>query len=609
MSYPDIESHGVIGNLRTTALVCSDGTVNFFCFPRFDSPSVFLSLLDDERGGHFSIRPADGAPMRSRQRYLPETNVLVTRYMGDAGMVEVTDYMPVGDDGPRSALVRRVRCVRGQADFRVRCEPRFDYARADSQATLNATGDIATFTVDGEGGPMRLRSTVPMTLDDHAVCVSLSLKAGDDVGFVLECVKEQPSGDDLNAFLHSSFEQTVKFWERWSQKSVYKGRWREVVQRSALALKLLTSARHGAIIGAATFGLPEQIGGERNWDYRYCWIRDAAFTVYALMRLGYTEEADHFIEWTKGRADEENTEHQPQVLYAVDGAAIDTEIELTHLAGYRDSRPVRIGNAAAHQLQLDVVGELVDAMYLADKHGEAPSIDIWTRLAGRIDWLCEHWDQPEDGIWEMRGERRDFLSGRLMSWVALDRALRMSRRYARPAPVVRWVETRDAIASQILDEFWHEGKQAFVQYRGSDRLDAVVLLMPMVKFISSSDPRWQSTLDAVGRELAVDGLVARYVTVNEGGAENLDGLQGQEGSFTACSFWYVECLARAGRVDEARLYFDKLLTYANHLGLYAEEIGLGGEHLGNFPQALTHLALISAAYALDRAIDGRKPSW
>jgi len=456
---------------------------------------------------------------------------------------------------------------------------------------------------------MRLRSTVGLKADGGAVLAELDLQAGEEAGFVLECVKEQPSGDDLSGFLTSSLSETVAFWQRWSRRSAYRGRWREVVQRSALALKLLTSAQHGAIIGAATFGLPEQVGGERNWDYRYCWIRDAAFTVYALMRLGYTDEADHFIAWAKARADEQDMGALPQVLYAVDGTSAATEAELDHLAGYRGSRPVRIGNAAADQLQLDVVGELVDALYLADKHGSAPSIDIWARLTHRIDWLCVNWNQPEDGIWEMRGERRDFLSGRLLSWVALDRALRMSRRYARPAPVEQWVQARDAIASQIINEFWSEEKQAFVQYRGAQALDAVVLLMPMVKFLGSSDPRWLSTLDAVGRELVVDSLVARYVTVDDGGDANLDGLRGREGAFTACSFWYVECLARAGRVDEARLHFDKLLGYANHLGLYAEEIGLGGEHLGNFPQALTHLALISAAYALDRAMDGRKPTW
>ncbi|HEY1398572.1 glycoside hydrolase family 15 protein [Roseateles sp.] len=611
MSYPEIESHGVIGNLRTTALVCTDGTIDFFCFPRFDSPSVFLSLLDDRRGGRFSIGPAAGAGMHTRQMYLPDTNVLLTRYLSAEGLVEVIDYMPVRTNGPQSALVRRVRCIRGSRRFEMRCEPKFDYGRAECKAEVGDDGLLASFTMGASPGPMQLRSTVPLQIDRDdagAVGVAMDLKAGDEVGFVFECVIERPTDDeDLHDFLEASFTETMAYWQAWSERSSYRGRWREIVLRSALILKLLSSTEHGSIIGAATFGLPEHVGGVRNWDYRYCWIRDAAFTVHALLRLGYTEEADRFIGWAKGRADDDEADAVPQVLYAVDGRRIESEIELDHLSGYRDSRPVRVGNAAATQLQLDVVGELVDAMYLADKHGPAPSIDVWRRLTARIDWLCEHWDQPDDGIWEMRGERRDFLSGRLLSWVALDRALRMSKRFARPAPVLRWVETRDAIASQIIDEFWHTGKQAFVQYRGGDTLDAVVLLMPMVKFIGSSDPRWLSTLDAVGRELSVDGLVARYTTVDGADTANLDGLHGQEGAFTACSFWYVECLARAGRVDEARLHFDKLLTYANHLGLYAEEIGRGSEHLGNFPQALTHLALISAALALDRAIERKGP--
>ena len=602
MSYPPIEAHGVIGNLRTAALVCMDGTVDFFCFPRFDSPSVFLSLLDDETGGRFTIRPV-GESMHTRQMYLPETNVLVTRYMSDAGMVEVTDFMPVSVSGPRSALIRRLKCIRGELTFEVRCEPRFDYARRACTASLHADATTVSFASDVGPEPMRLRSTVALDTDGGAAFVSLALRAGDGADFVLECIQERPSEGDLPAFVAESFDGTMGFWRQWSERTRYQGRWREVVQRSALALKLLSSADHGSIVGAATFGLPEHMGGERNWDYRYCWIRDAAFTVYALIRLGYTDEADRFIDWAESRAGEDDDNAAPPVLYAVDGRPPADETELSHLSGYRGSVPVRIGNAAAGQLQLDVVGELVDALYLADKHGPPPSINVWRHMTRRIDWLCDNWDQPDDGIWEMRGERRDFLSGRLLSWVALDRALRMSRRYARPAPLAHWVETRDAIASQIIDEFWHPGKQAFVQYRGGDTLDAVVLLMPMVKFISSSDPRWLSTLDAVGRELSVDGLVARYATIDDAKA-NLDGLQGEEGSFTPCSFWYVECLARAGRVEEARLLFEKMLTYANHLGLYAEEIGRGGEHLGNFPQALTHLALISAAHALDRAIGG-----
>ncbi|WP_157268186.1 glycoside hydrolase family 15 protein [Azohydromonas aeria] len=608
VQYADIESHGVIGNLRTTALVCSDGSIDFFCFPRFDSPSVFLSLLDPQRGGRFALCPAD-EDVRTRQMYLPDTNVLVTRFMSQAGMAEVTDYMPVSAAGePRSALVRRIRGVRGRLALHANCAPRFDYARTLLPARL-VDAHTAVFASETAQGPLRLRSSAELGVRDGDVHALFDLGAGDEAVLVLECVQERPSEGPLQAFVEQSFQDTMAFWRNWCERSTYRGRWREIVQRSALVLKLLTSADHGSIVGAATFGLPEHVGGERNWDYRYCWLRDAAFTVHALMRLGYTDEARAFIGWAHDRIAEYDGGAVPQILYAVDGRHVDREYELAHLAGYRGSRPVRVGNAAAGQLQLDVLGELVDAVYMADMHGVPASIDVWQALTRRIDWWCTHWDQPDEGIWEIRGPRRDFLSGRLLSWVALDRALRMSRRFARPAPLPRWHQARDAIASQILDEFWNPRKQAFVQYRGGDTLDAVALLMPMVKFISPTDPRWLSTLEAIRRELAVDGLVERYSTTDAGGELNIDGLCGQEGAFTPCSFWYVECLARAGRIEEGRLLFEKMLTYANHLGLYAEELGPSGAQLGNFPQALTHLALISAAHALDRVIEQGPATW
>jgi GH15 family glucan-1,4-alpha-glucosidase len=607
--YPDIESHGVIGNLRTAALVCSDGSVDFFCFPRFDSPSVFLSLLDAQRGGSFTIRPA-GEDMRTRQMYLPDTNVLLTRFMSPAAMAEVTDYMPVTAAGqPRSALVRRIQGVRGRLALHVSCAPRFDYARVALPAQLLDDGRTAVFGDPSNPGPLRLRSTVDLAVREGDVHALIELGAGDEVALVLECVQEQPSQGRVEDFVAASFQDTMAFWRGWSERSSYRGRWREIVQRSALALKLLSSADHGGIIGAATFGLPEHVGGERNWDYRYCWLRDAAFTVYSLMRLGYTGEAEAFIGWAHDRMVDHQAGEPPQILYAVDGRHVAEEVALTHLAGYRGSRPVRVGNAAAGQLQLDVLGELVDAIYMADRHGVPASIEVWQGLSQRIDWWCAHWNQPEEGIWEMRGPRRDFLSGRLLSWVALDRALRMARSFARPTPWRAWYETRDAIALQILTEFWNPQKQSFVQFRGGDTLDAVALLMPMVKFISPTDPRWLSTLKAIRRELAVDGLVARYSTTDAGGAVNIDGLPGQEGAFTPCSFWYVECLARCGRIEEARLLFEKTLTFANHLGLYAEELGPSGAQLGNFPQALTHLALISAAHALNRVIEEGPATW
>ncbi|MDE4915187.1 glycoside hydrolase family 15 protein [Methylobacterium sp. 092160098-2] len=604
MPYADIEAHGIIGNLQTAALVCSDGTIDFFCYPRFDSPSVFAAMLDDIKGGRFSIKPKQDG-VRTRQMYLPETNVLVTRFMSEAGMAEVIDYMPICNDGPKSALVRLVKGIRGSMTIHMECEPRFDYARATTHAHLDGDG-VVQFSALGGSAPLRMRATVPMTTTASGSAATFTLAPGEEAGFVLECTQERPSEGDLGSFLVSTFSETIAYWRAWSGRSHYRGRWREIVQRSALALKVLTSAEHGAVLGAATFGLPEWVGGGRNWDYRYCWIRDAAFTVYALMRLGYTAEATAFIGWVEKRAREQGQGNQLQILYAIDGNRDASEEELSHLAGYRGSKPVRIGNAAAEQLQLDIYGELADAIYLADKYGVPASIDTWHGLSRALDWVCENWDQPDEGIWEVRGGRKAFLSGRLMCWVALNRGLRMARQFARPTPLQRWHETQDAIAHSIYTDFWNPEKRAFVQRPGCDVLDAAALLMPLVKFISPVDPRWLSTLDAIGRELVTDALVLRYQTTD---GINSDGLEGKEGAFTPCSFWYVECLARAGRLEEAQLTFEKMLGYANHLGLYAEELGPRGEHLGNFPQAFTHLALISAAYALDRALsENGKPS-
>jgi GH15 family glucan-1,4-alpha-glucosidase len=600
MAYTDIEGHGVIGNLRTTALVSTNGTIDFFCYPRFDSPSVFAALLDDEKGGHFSIAPEPNG-VRTRQMYLPDTNVLVTRFMSDAGMAEVIDFMPICKGGPMSALVRRVKGIRGSTTFRMTCEPRLDYARAPTHANRHDDAYVA-FAAEGQEPAFRLRANVPLKATQAGVEATFTLDPGEKVGFVFECNYERPSEGKLDPFLEASFAETVQFWRAWSGRSRYRGRWREIVQRSALALKLLTSVEHGSVLGAATFGLPEWVGGGRNWDYRYCWIRDAAFTVYALMRLGYTDEAKAFIGWVEERARDGDDGERLQILYALDGKRDATEEELGHLEGYRGSFPVRIGNAAADQLQLDIFGELVDAIYLADKNGVPASIDTWYGVARALDWVCANWDQPDEGIWEVRGGRQAFPSGRLMCWVALNRGLRMANQLSRPASLERWRETQDAIAHSIYTDFWNEEKRAFVQHPRTDALDAAALLMPLVKFISPVDPRWLSTLDAIGKDLVSDALVMRYRTAE---GTNSDGLEGREGAFTPCSFWYVECLARAGRVDEARLTFEKMLGYANHLGLFAEELGPRGEHLGNFPQAFTHLALISAAYALDRALTDR----
>ncbi|MGQ0805825.1 MAG: glycoside hydrolase family 15 protein, partial [Actinomycetota bacterium] len=392
--------------------------------------------------------------------------------------------------------------------------------------------------------------------------------------------------------------QTVNFWRTWVGHSKYHGRWAEMVNRSALILKLMVSNTHGSLVAAATCGLPEEIGGERNWDYRYTWIRDASFTLYARIRLGYTSEAGRFMSWIEDRCMDLNPDGSMQIMYGHDGRKVLTEETLPHLEGYRGSSPVRIGNGAYDQLQLDIYGELLDSIYLYNKYGEPISYALWENIIHIVDWVTEHWQRPDEGIWEVRGGQQEFLYSRFMCWVALDRAIRLAEKRSFPYPYDRWRGTRDDITRDILTNFWDPKRQTFVQHKGTNTVDASNLLMPMVKFISPTDPRWVSTLKAIEEDLVDDSLVYRYRT----GDAASDGLMGEEGTFNMCSFWYAEVLARGGDAQKARFFFEKMLGYANHVGLYAEELGPHGEHLGNFPQAFTHLGLISAAYAIDRKL-------
>lgn len=584
-----IENHGIVGDLRTAALVGLDGTVDFLCWPHFDSPSVFASLLDDERGGRFELAPVlDGA--RHRQLYLPDTNVLLTRFLSHHGVAEVSDYMGIGGT---QRLVRRAKAVRQGMRFRMRCAPRFDYARA--VPAVREEGGSLVFEAPG-GTALRLRATVPLRMEGADGVAEFDLRPGEAAAFVLEEAALGHARPAKPREVADCFKATADYWRGWSAHSTYRGRWRDMVNRSALVLKLMTSGEHGSIIAAPTFGLPETIGGVRNWDYRYTWIRDAAFTVYAFLRLGHVAEANAFMRWLAARGAESGHDGHIDLMYGFDGHRQLGETELPHLRGYADSRPVRIGNGAAGQLQLDIYGELMDAAYLSDKYGEQISHEAWQGVIRSMDWLSANWEQPDEGIWEVRGGRQHFLHSRLMCWVALDRAIRLARKRSLPAPLLRWSEARDTIHADIHENFWNAGQRAFVQVRGGASLDASCLLMPLMRFISPTDPRWISTLRAVGERLVEDSLVRRYED------ESVDGLDGIEGSFNMCSFWYVECLARAGDLKRARFLFEKMLGYANHLGLYAEELGPAGEHLGNFPQAFTHLALISAAYYLDRAL-------
>ncbi len=396
------------------------------------------------------------------------------------------------------------------------------------------------------------------------------------------------------------FQQTAAYWRNWINQSTYKGRWRETVNRSALTLKLLTHEPSGAIIASPTTSLPESIGGSRNWDYRYVWIRDAAFSLYGLLRLGFTEEADAFMRWLSERMAQEPSEDGElgplRVLYDIDGN-VPKEVELDHLRGYRDSLPVRAGNGAVDQLQLDIYGELIDSVYLFNKYGDGISSAAWDDLTRTIEWVMDNWDRPDAGMWEIRDDPRHHTTSLLMCWVAIERMMRISRQRGLPGELSRWAEGRDAIYRRIMESHFSEELGAFVQHAGSDTLDAGVLLMPMVKFIAPNDPKFLSTLKAIEDRLVSDSLVFRYDVDTSG-----DGVEGTEGTFSLCSFWYVEALTRVGRLEEARLALEKMFTYANHLGLYAEQIGLAGEQLGNFPQAFTHLSLISAAINLDREL-------
>ena len=611
MAYQPIENYGVIGDTQTVALVGMNGSIDWFCFPRFDSPSVFAAILDDKKGGYFKIAPGTDVIAR-KQLYWPETNVLITRFLAPDGVAETTDYMPIGRNmtapGSRQ-VVRRVEMVRGSMAFRLECYPAFNYARDIHETRISGEG--AAFHAPGIS--LGLAASVPLKQDGNGVFSEFTLQEGQTAVFTLKeiacgagcglTLSEQEAWDD--------FKRTVEYWRHWISKCSYAGRWREMVYRSALALKLLTYEPTGAIVAAPTCSLPEVVGGARNWDYRYTWIRDAAFTLYGLLRIGLTEEAAHFMDWVEARCHELNPDGSLQIVYGIDGRHTLTEETLDHLDGYKGSRPVRIGNGAYNQLQLDIYGELMDSVYLYNKYGSPISSEFWSDLRRLINWISDNWRREDEGIWETRGGRRHFVYSKLMSWVALDRGLRLADKRSFPADREKWLKVRDRIYEEIMARGWSSTRQAFVQHYGSESLDASNLMMPLVFFLAPTDPRMLKTLDAINKPPDEGGLVSNSLVYRYNMKEMRDGLEGAEGTFNICTFWLVESLTRAGRVDktrleEARLIFERMLGYANHVGLYAEETGPSGEALGNFPQAFTHLALISAAYNLDRTLDGRR---
>jgi GH15 family glucan-1,4-alpha-glucosidase len=599
MAYQPIENYGIIGDLHSVALVGMDGSIDWLCLPSFDSPSVFAAILDDEKGGRFKIAPTSDN-VTPKQLYWPDTNVLITRFFTPEGVAEVTDYMPIHVSMNGHQLIRRIKVVRGEMNFRMECSPAFNYARDDHKTEITEGG---AFFRSGQVS-LGLATDVPLQAEGNRAVAEFSLREEQMAVFVL---REIEAGADRGFSLSEReeeelFAQTVEYWRRWLSQCTYTGRWREMVQRSALTLKLLTYEPTGAIVAAPTTSLPEGIGGERNWDYRYTWIRDAAFTLYGLLRIGFTEEAEGFMGWLEDRCYEPKPDGLLQLMYGIDGRTDLTEETLSHLEGYKGSRPVRVGNGAYDQLQLDIYGELMDAVYLYNKYGDPIWYELWTHLRGLIDWVCDNWQRKDEGIWEVRSGRQHSVYSKLMCWVAVDRGLRLADKRSFPADRERWLKVRDEIYEEIMEKGWSQERKAFVQSYGGDTLDASSLIMPLVFFVAPKGPRMLSTLDAINRPPKDDGLVSNGLVFRYDVEKSADGLMGEEGTFNLCTFWLVEALTRAGRLEEARLIFEQMLGYANHLGLYAEEIGPSGEALGNFPQAFTHLTLISAAYNLDRAL-------
>lgn len=612
MAYKRLEEYGLIGNMHSAALVGRDGAIDWLCMPSFDSPAVFSAILDDEKGGFFSITSDDAHDRR--QIYFPETNVLTSRFGGEDSVAQITDFMPIGahddthdplngDEGRTSRgnerrLVRYVQGVMGETKLRLECRPKFNFG-ATSHTVEMTDGGVIFRSENGE----RLSLTLPCDFSIRAggVVAEFTLGPREAMTFSLEWLEDgAPKPKMLSPQQGESlFHDTVEFWRQWVSRCEYSGRWREQVIRSLLTLKLLTYSPTGAIIAAPTTSLPEEIGGSRNWDYRYCWIRDSALTLQAFMRTGYIEEARMFMRWLGERCREANgAEHPLQIMYGIRGESELTELELDHLDGYRGSKPVRVGNAAHRQLQLDMYGELLEAIYVYNRHAYPISFDLWRSLSNILDWVANNWRTPDEGIWEVRGGPRQFVHSKLMAWNALAKGLKLADERSLPASRELWTTARDEILIEIMEKGWNSELNSFVQSYGSDVLDASLLQLLNIGALSPRDPRMMTTVAQIEQRLSRDSLVYRYDH-----AASPDGLDGNEGTFTMCTFWLVEAFTRMGRLEDARFLFERMLGYASPLGLYAEETGPTGDLLGNFPQAFTHLSLINSAFILNRALD------
>jgi GH15 family glucan-1,4-alpha-glucosidase len=586
-----IEDYGLIGDMQTAALVGRDGAVDWLCLPRFDSEASFAALLGDERHGRWLLTPAGEVGETSR-RYRPGSLVLETDFDVDEGAVRVIDFMPPrGRGAPR--LIRIVEGTRGRVPMRMELSPRPDYGLVRPWVDPAADGVVATSGPDA----FRLSTPVPLDFEDGTVTAQFTTRDGARDRFVLTwhpSYEESPVVEDAD----SALARTENWWREWSGRCQYQGAYRDEVVTSLIALKAMTSEATGGVIAAPTTSLPEDIGGERNWDYRYCWLRDSVLTLEALLDAGYGEEALAFRDFLLRVGTGDPT--AIQIMYGIDGERRLTEFEIPELPGYEGSRPVRVGNAASEQFQLDVYGEVAGVMYIGAELLGRVEERHWPRWRAVIEFVETIWREPDDGIWESRGPRRHYTYSKVMAWVVFDRAVRLAERFNLDAPLERWRTTRDEIHREVCEKGYDTDRQTFTQYYGSKELDSSVLNIPIVGFLPGDDERVTGTIDAISRELGRDGFVSRYST-----AETDDGLSGDEGQFLACSFWLVSALAINGRLADARALFERLLGLANDLGLLAEEYDVGRQRqVGNFPQAFSHLTLIVAARAISEAEAG-----
>lgn len=596
-----IEDYALLGDTHAAALVSRAGSIDWLCLPRFDSPACFAAVLDPEVGGHWRIAPA-GEDIEITRRYRDSSMVLETTFATTEGKATVIDCLPLEEASdprdpravyPQHMIVRMVRCDAGTVPMVMEYAPRFDYGHIRPWLKKLDNGGIEAI-----GGPqaLELQADVELDVDDGTVKAKFEVSQGDCVAFVV-CYHEshvKPRTECRPEDAGDLVEMTDRFWRGWIRDCRYAGEWQDWVTRSLMVLKSLTYSPTGGVVAAATTSLPESIGGVRNWDYRLCWLRDATFTLEVLMDRGFMGEAEEWRDWLL-RAVAGDPEDL-QIMYGVRGERRLTEIELDWLSGYEESRPVRIGNAAVEQFQLDVYGEVMDALHSARRAGLHTGDDYWELQKVIVDFVCEHWQEPDEGIWEVRHQRRHFVHSKVMAWVAVDRAVRAIERHSREGPIEHWRETRDAIRTEVMTKGYDQDRGHFIRAYDDPTLDAALLMLPLVGFIEATDPRMRQTIEAIERELVVDGFVQRYTAD--------DGLPPGEGAFLMCTFWLANAMILIGREGDCRQYFERALSVANDVGLLSEEYDVGRRRLvGNFPQAFSHTALVTTAAALEMGGD------